>query len=641
MSWNTASKWIWMEQQPQKDSYGEFVSDFAYSSGNVSVKISVDSNYVIFVNGAFAASEQYPDFPHYKVYDEIDITKFCIPGQNRIAILAWYYGETFMTYYLGRAALRFEVCCDGNLLAFSSEKTCSRLSPAYQNGLCHILTPQLGFGYCYDTTKEDRWTTQDEPGFSPSFLVDQNPPLFKRSIHKPVIHSKAPSQLIQQKENYYLFDIGYEEVGYLTLQVKSPCKQKIRVCYGEHIDDGAVRSILPWREFYFEIILGDGITQYTNYMRRLGCRYLEIHAEVPLEIEYLSVLPCTYPLQKVEAVFQKPLHQKIYDVAVRTLELCLHDHYEDCPWREQGLYALDSRNQILCGYYAFREYAVPRDNLYLMSKVNREDGLLSICIPTTFDYAIPSFSLHYFTAVYEYCIHSEDLSLAREILPKLEEILSAFTSRMQDGLVTNFVTDKSPGYWNFYEWAPGLNGYAPEDKKLRFDAALNCLFSIALQNMQKICNLLDIEANYGDMAQQLNRQINKIFYREDTGLYVNNSNTTGYSELVNSLAILCGAATGATAQKICQVLANPNDLAGVSLSMFCFKYDALLMVDEAQYAPVVIASLEKVYEKMLSAGATSFWEDVAGSEAFAKAGSLCHGWSAMPVYYLHRLKKFL
>lgn len=35
---------------------------------------------------------------------------------------------------------------------------------------------------------------------------------------------------------------------------------------------------------------------------------------------------------------------------------------------------------------------------------------------------------------------------------------------------------------------------------------------------------------------------------------------------------------------------------------------------------------------MLFEGATSFWETLNGSEDFKGAGSLCHGWSAIPVY---------
>ena len=38
---------------------------------------------------------------------------------------------------------------------------------------------------------------------------------------------------------------------------------------------------------------------------------------------------------------------------------------------------------------------------------------------------------------------------------------------------------------------------------------------------------------------------------------------------------------------------------------------------------------------MLSRGATSFWETLSGSKGITGGGSLCHGWSAIPVYFYH------
>jgi hypothetical protein len=36
---------------------------------------------------------------------------------------------------------------------------------------------------------------------------------------------------------------------------------------------------------------------------------------------------------------------------------------------------------------------------------------------------------------------------------------------------------------------------------------------------------------------------------------------------------------------------------------------------------------------MLKNGATSFWETINGEKDFGNAGSLCHGWSALPIIY--------
>ena len=94
------SKWIWCCDHPQPDEYGEFVSRFFYRGGSALLRVSADSNYAAYINGQLAAWGQYADFPHHKVYDEVDVSPFCREGENRLCILVWYYGVDFIfTYY--------------------------------------------------------------------------------------------------------------------------------------------------------------------------------------------------------------------------------------------------------------------------------------------------------------------------------------------------------------------------------------------------------------------------------------------------------------------------------------------------------------------------------------------------------------
>lgn len=72
------------------------------------------------------------------------------------------------------------------------------------------------------------------------------------------------------------------------------------------------------------------------------------------------------------------------------------------------------------------------------------------------------------------------------------------------------------------------------------------------------------------------------------------------------------------------------------MSMYTFYYDALLSVSD-KYSTFVIDDIKRKYGNMLEQGATTFWETEKGWEDFAGAGSLCHGWSAIPVYYLSKL----
>ena len=104
-------------------------------------------------------------------------------------------------------------------------------------------------------------------------------------------------------------------------------------------------------------------------------------------------------------------------------------------------------------------------------------------------------------------------------------------------------------------------------------------------------------------------------------------------------AVKLGAADGVDKQTILKILAAngaaDSDLYVIpnTLSMNCFRFDALLHEDREHYASVILNELDRDYLYMLRNGATTFWETIKGAEDFSDAGSLCHGWSALPIYY--------
>lgn len=65
--------------------------------------------------------------------------------------------------------------------------------------------------------------------------------------------------------------------------------------------------------------------------------------------------------------------------------------------------------------------------------------------------------------------------------------------------------------------------------------------------------------------------------------------------------------------------------------MTIYVYEALLKQGDC-YKEYIMADIRKVWGKMLNAGADTFWETEKGADDFAYAGSLCHGWSAVPIY---------
>jgi len=627
------AEWIWHSEENKANEYGEFYSEFEYSGGSLTLKIAADSNYAAYINGTLAAFGQYADFPYDKVCDKVDVSAFCREGKNSLAVIVWYYGiDTTQVYYKGEAGVIFELENNGEIALASGENILSRLSRAYCNYGTKIITGQLGLSFAYDLTKEDDWLKGELDGFHPSVKADIGDSMRYRPCEKLVLENAVCGKEVKKlADNDIVFDLESEQVGFIDFEIESDCEQDVLFSYGEHIEDGCVRRKIGSRDFSFDIRLRKGNNAYMNPFRRLGVRYIQITSEKPICIKRLSVVPTMYPLAEKKAPSLSESRKEIYDICVNTLKLCMHEHYEDCPWREQALYAMDSRNQILCGYYAFGETRFPRSALQLMSKDNRADGLLSICYPINRDLVIPSFSLHYITECKEYLQYTGDKDFLREIYPKLVSVLETFLKRMKDGLVPGF--DGGKAYWNFYEWCDGLDGNGINASEP--DVILNSLLSLSLRNMAFIADALGVKNDYIALAGELNGKIREKFYMTDKGLFANDIWHKKASVLGNSLAVLCGAAEDPKA--VCEKMLGSNDITDISLSMRCFKYDALLYADKEKYREFILNEIDENYEKMVALGNRTVWETDIGQSDFGLAGSLCHGWSAMPVYYYHIL----
>ena len=592
--------------------------------------MSVSGDYTLFINGKYVVSNQYGDFPHYKVYDEIDITDHLKKGENRICILGWYFGKSGMRYLTPSPMLIFELEIDGETVLYSGKHTLSRKSKAYQSGFARKISAQFGYSFLYDATKEDDWATD----FEPSREIENKYNFTKRPTKKLVLGDLVKGE-ITKTDSSYIIDLGREIVGLPTFSIISEKAQKINVAYGEILENGHVKRIIGERDFSFDYIAKAGKNEFTSYMLRFACRYIEITPDEPINIEFAGIIPQFYPVKEKEVQLEKELDQKIYDICINTLKLCMMEHYVDCPWREQCLYAFDSRNQMLSGYSAFEDsnldYA--RANLLLMSKDKRKDGLLSICFPSGEDLTIPSFSLYFILAVQEYMEKSGDNTLGEEVFEKIETILTVFKNQMENGLACRF---EGFGYWNFYDWSH--LGYIRRGQgKKEPDFLLNVIFVIGLDAYGKICEILGKANSFAGLSSEIKERLNKDYFNAQTGTYFIQDKTEKPTELANALAVYAGVATGDVADGICEKLAS-GQLETCSLSMKVFKYDALIKTNKEKYKDNILDEIRKTYKVMLDAGSTTVWETIEGAVAFENAGSLCHGWSAVPVHYYQLLK---
>lgn len=625
------SDWIWHNNNFGENEYGEFCDAFEWENEKAVLNISVCGDYTVFINGEYASSNQYQDFEHYKVYDKIDITNMLKKGKNTICILVWYWGRSGMRHFTPKPGLIYEIANNGNVLSKSTADTPSRKSIAYKSGDdIHKISSQFGYSFKYDANKEDLWLFGENNGFSKSYVIQPKKEFFERPNKKLVLNDKVIGK-ITKADKTYIVDFGKEYVGFCTFSLSSDMAQNINVAFGELLENGHVKRKIGPRDFSFDYASKKGKNEFTNYMLRLACRYIEIEYEHDIEIDFVAIIPTVYPVSDGVMPNLCKEDEKIYGICLETLKLCMLEHYVDCPWREQGLYAFDSRNQMLTGYYAFEDknldYA--RSNLVLMSKDKREDNLLSICFPSGSVLAIPSFSLFYIVAVKEYIEQSHDLSLAREVFDKLKSILTAFKNNIKDGLITLFKGD----YWNFYDWSLYASGRNLDGDK-QTDFMINAIFVMAVNAFSFICDKLATENEFEEVAKEIKENAKKRFLNEETGLFFIADKEENPTELANSFAIVSGITDD---KNIIEKLAK-GELEPCSLSMKTFKYDALIKSDKNKYKENILDEIRKTYKKMLDFGSTTVWETIEGDKAFSNAGSLCHGWSAIPIYYFNILK---
>ncbi len=612
------AKWIWINDAPRPNEFAYFKEQFCYEGGQAVLSLCAETDYILYVNGVRVAFGQFAGFPGEKYYDTIDITPFLHSGENRLRLTVRYEGLNSATHIDDGAGVIYSLAVQGETVLCSSEQTECGYEGGYVQGQPRVITSQIGYA-------TDLCCSAPTP--SKSVLQAKNCRLCPRPVDKTDLLTPVYGEAVAQG----IYDLGRETAGYLFVKLRAASAATVKVVYGQHLTDGQVRYLIGPRDFSFEIHTECGEREFEILFVRVSARFLQTFVPEGVEVLSIGVIPALYPQREREFCLADETEQRIYDVSVRTLRLCMNMHYEDTPWREQGLYVMDSRNQMLCGYYAFEDAAFQRANLIFMTRGVRSDGLLELTFPAVNTPSIPFFSLMYPVAVYEYVEHTEDKSILSETMPTMRRIMKIFRSKIgENGCIPSFPAP----YWNFYEWSRGCADAIPRAGRqvpFAYDhLILSCAYVYAAERFEKLCTMAGTD--FESQKESVKRGIVQHFYEEHTGLFrLRSDEPELYSQLGHAFALLIGLGDERTVAAV----KNDTALIPATLSMLPFVYDVLLMRGEKDY---VLGDIRAKYGYMLERGATSFWETIEGADDFNKAGSLCHGWSAIPVYYYHRLR---
>ena len=441
-----------------------------------------------------------------------------------------------------------------------------------------------------------------------------------------------------------IVDLGRETVGFLVLEFQCDDVDDfiVEIHHGEHLQDGRVRSV--FRNLHYRFIdtyrpCGSRTRRFMHPLRRLAGRYLQLFflgkVTRPIRLVYAGLAEVAATLPEVRP-FESDyaLQSPVRELAVHTLFCCMHDHYEDCPLREQSLYSYDSRFQMLYGYYVWGNYDFAQASLDLLAGGFRSaSGHLAICAPSADPYLIPAYTCSWITAVAEFVLFSGRTAFFEKHRALIDRILTMMLERPDPEHPGLYLPGTDENIWNFYEWC-----YELANDKQQPQALYNAYLLEALQNAARLHAWngdLEASRSYAGHAKQLADAINHWFWDSAARCYAefipSERTTQRYYEHLQVLLLYLGVPVPEQKSGVLdRILSGTLEPCTYSSLLY---YVRALMRETPEIRTLVEQRLRALFEPLLRKDATTLWELADAANAPRFGGSLCHGWSAIPVYF--------
>lgn len=644
-----SAKWIRFPGDPGTDNtYTLFRTTFsADTAAPVILRLSVAGNYACRINGKLAAFGQYTDFPTNKTYSETDVTPWCRTGHNEVEITAYFSSNRFSSHLDGEPGLIAAFFNDRTIVAESSGSWLCTRDARYTTGAeVPTLSGSLNYCWLFDANQEIdsfNWLSAEEIADRPLRPRPTPPVVMKEFVPGTVIrqgkllrntteeqHGKQYESDIRDPEQaaggtFLVYDLGREYAGLFTMELTADAGTVIDIAHGEYLTNGDhVRGIFFARTFVDRYTAKEGSQTHTHVVRRVACRYIEVHITGgKADIRKIGLIPTVLPDNMETPPYETadPFFMQAHEISAETLRLCLHEKFENCPWREQSICTYDARNQMLFGYGFWGNYRYAEAMIRLFGESLRKDDFIAVAAPGGLKISIPSYTFQWMAAVYEYTLYSGDLQLFRDLAPQIRKMFQTILGlKAENGLHI----PPEEYLWNYCE-APALENmpYPP-------NAFYNLYLAEALDDMGEL-----FADDYGQglihHAAELRKTCVDLFYDPTTGLYADHITPEGVKEQFHGhIQMLFLTCDGVDKRRLMNAILDgevPFPALGAIpyLIKFVFRYGTA-------------AERKKLHEKLkahysIMIHSKTWWEIIDGEKYGAGAGSLCHGWSAAPAFY--------
>ncbi|MDF2433689.1 MAG: alpha-L-rhamnosidase, partial [Mucilaginibacter sp.] len=429
-----------------------------------------------------------------------------------------------------------------------------------------------------------------------------------------------------------LLDQTFETNAYVTLNFSGGKDAGISLGYAETLYDKGSnatrksnRNEVEGKDFAGrkDSLIADGSRgQSFTTLNFRTYRYIRLIVQTknePLIIDDLYGTFTGYPFKRT-AVFNTDNTEikQILDIGWRTARLNAWETYTDCPYYEQLQYIGDTRVQALISYYNTSDDRLARNALTLMDHSRITEGVTRSCYPTKGTQIISTFSLWYICMLHDYWMYRNDSDFIKNKLVGERAVLDFFSKYQQpDGSL------KDTPYWAFVDWAGNLGGQVKgaDGSAAIYDLQLLWAYRWAAEMEAKI-GLQDYANIYNQKAAQLKATIQRKYWDPVKKLYADTKEKTGYSQHVNSLAILTGMVSNADMHAVANGLLNDKSLTQCTVY---FKYYLNQALIKAGLGNDYMSWLG-IWRENIAIGLTTWAED----SSLQTVRSDCHAWGASP-----------
>ena len=578
-------------------------------------RIAVDSKYWLWINDemvVFEGGVKRGPNPVDTYCDKVDLAPYLQPGENKLALLLWYFGKSgFSHQSSGLPALFFE----SPVASSDSTWTCRRME-AYQT--CDGLQPnwRLPESNIKFVASADLpgWQNSNTDGFVPAAVLgsEGDAPwnaLVPRDIPQWKDFGVKEAQM-QTRGDTVVGILPYNMQMTPVITVSDPVGGNTIQIQTDHIMGGGEASVRA------EYVTRAGEQTYESYGWING---QQIHLIVPegVEVKKICYRETGYASEPVEFNSDNDFWNRFWKKGLNTLYVNMRDNYFDCPDRERAMWTGDAT--ILSGesFYMFDRNVDDLTAKWLnqICAFQRADSVLYSPEPGIWTTELPCQSL---ATVGRYGLWNCYMNTGRREL--VEKNYPAVKKYLD---IWNFDQNGLPEYrrggWDWGDWGFEIDCHLLEA----------AFYYLALEGAANMAELLGYEADAASYKERMEKTVAGFRACWTGSAYRAPGYEGDIDDRAQAMAVLCGFAEPEKYPAISEILHTKS-----YASPYMEKYvmDALFKMGEPEYA--VERVTQKFTDMVYHPDYTTLFEGWLVHSGIYGGGSSNHAWSGGPLISL-------